>query len=151
MKKALSILLAVCMVFALCACGSTTDRPFSPDLVDKLLEADVFSESLEPLDPEIACFLYQLDPEQTGLTDLRACRSAGATCEEVAVFTFGSESGAASALSVLNGYLSTRLSSCRDYMPNQVPKLEHATLTQRENTILFLVADDWTAAAKLIQ
>lgn len=148
--KRLTALLCAAVLCVLCACGNA-NQPFSPDLVDKLLEADVFSEPLEPLDAAIACFLYQLDPEQTNLTDLRACRSAGATCEEVAVLTFASEADATATLPALNGYLSARLASCRDYMPDQVPKLEHATLTQRGNTILFLVADDWAAAAKLTQ
>lgn len=148
--KRLTALFCAAALCLLCACG-TVAQPFSPNLVDKLLEGGVFSEPLEPLDPEIACFLYQLDPEQTNLTDLRAHRSSGATCEEVAVLTFQTEADAAAALPVLSGYLAARLTDCRDYMPNQVPKLEHADLTQRGNSILLLVANDWGSAAKLAQ
>ena len=146
--KRLTALLCTAVLFLLCACGSTA-QPFTPDLVDQLLERDIFSEPLEPLDKEIACFIYQLDPEQANLTDSKAYRSSGATCEEVAVLTFASKADAAAAMPVLQAYLTARTLSCRDYMPNQVPKLDHATLTQRGNTILLLVANDWTTAAEL--
>ncbi|MBQ3135794.1 MAG: DUF4358 domain-containing protein [Oscillospiraceae bacterium] len=149
MKRVTALLCTLCL-FLLCACGRSS-APFSADLVDKLLEHEVFSEPLELLEPEIARFLYQLDPEQSGLTELRAYRSSGATCEEAAVLIFQTEDDADSALPVLQAYLTARILSCRDYMPDQVPKLEHAILTQRSNTILLVVADNWTGAANLTE
>lgn len=146
--KRLTALLCAAVLCVLCACGSDP-QGFSSDLVDKLLESDVFSEPLEPLDREIACFIYQLDAEQAGLTDLRAYRSSGATCEEVAVFTFETDEDAVNAQFVLAGYLAAQLESCRSYRPAQVPKLQHAILTQRSNSILLLVADDWSAAEEI--
>lgn len=146
--KRLTALLCAAVLCLLCACGSTA-QPFSTDLVDKLLESDVFSEPLEPLDDEIACFVYQLDAEQSNLTDLKAYRSSGATCEEVAVFTFETDEDAGDVRFILAGYLATQLESCRSYMPAQAPKLQHAILTQRANSVLLVVADDWAAAAEL--
>ena len=148
--KRIAALLCAAALCLLCACGTAT-QAFTPNLVSELLESNVFSEPLEPLDKEIACFLYQLDPEQTNLTDLKAHRSAGATCEEVAVLAFASKDDASAALPVLQAYLTAKTLSCRDYMPDQVPKLDHATLTQRDNTILLLVANDWTAAQTLVK
>lgn len=148
--KRLTALLCALMLTLLCACGSRTAQPFDASLVNTLLESDVFSEPLEPLDKDIACLLYQLDGEQTNLTDLRAQRSAGATYEEVALFTFETDADAAAAAAHMEGYLAARLADCKSYMPDQVPKLEHAVLTQRANTVLLVVADDWTAAAELI-
>jgi len=147
--KRLTVLLCALSLCLLCACGGTA-QPFATDLVDKILESESFSEPLEPLDDEIACFLYQLDAEQAGLTDLRAYRSSGATCEEVAVFTFETDEDAVDAQFVLAGYLAAQLESCRSYRPAQVPKLQHAILTQRSNSILLLVADDWSAAEEIV-
>lgn len=148
--KRLTALLCALSLLVLCACGEPS-RPYSTDLVDTLLESDVFSEPLEPLDREIACFLYRLDGEQAGLTDLKAYRSSGSTCEEAAVLVFETEDDACAALSCLEAYLAARLEDCRDYMPDQAVKLEHTALTRRANTLLLLVADDWTSAADLIK
>ena len=149
--KRLTALLCALVLSLLCACGGQSAQPFTPAAVNTLLESEVFSEPLEPLDMEIACFLYQLDGEQANLTDLQAHRSAGATYEEVAVLTFKSEADASAALTTMQSYLAARLADCKSYMPDQVPKLEHATLTQRANTILLVIADDWTAAAELVK
>lgn len=148
--KRLTALFCSLVLCLLCACGGSA-APYTPDLVDRFLEGNVFSEPLEPLDDEIACFLYQLDPEQAKLTDLRAYRSSGATCEEVAVFTFKTDEDASAVHFSLAGYLAAQLESCRSYRPAQVPKLQHAILTQRANSILLVVADDWTAAAELVK
>lgn len=147
--KRFSALLCALALCLLCACGTQTDQPYPPSLTSTLLEADVFSEPLEPLDQEIACLLYQLDGEQFNLTDLQAHRSAGATYEEVAVLTFQTEADASAALSTMKVYVAARLADCRSYMPDQAPKLEHAILDQRANSILLVVAADWTAAAEL--
>ena len=148
--KRITALLCAAALCLLCACG-TTAQPFTPKLVNDLLESDIFSEPLEPLDKEIACFVYQLDPDQTNLTDLKAYRSAGATYEEVAVLIFEAEADASAVLTTMQSYLAARLADCKSYMPDQVPKLEHAMLAQRDNTILLLVADDWTAAQTLVK
>ncbi len=148
--KRLTALLCAAVLFLLCACGRTA-QPFTTDLVDKLLENDIFSEPLEPLDDEIACFVYQLDAKQSNLTDLKVYRSSGATCEEVAVFTFETDEDANNVHFSLAGYLAAQLESCRSYRPAQAPKLQHAILTQRANSILLVVADDWAAAAELIK
>lgn len=147
MKRLTTLLCAIALCL-LCACGGSAS-PYTPDFVDRFLEGDVFSEPLEPLDDEIACFIYQLDPEQANLTDLRAYRSSGATCEEVAVLTFETKADASAALSTLEAYLATRQADCQDYMPDQVPKLEHAILSQHTNTILLVVAADWVTAISL--
>lgn len=149
--KRLTALLCSLILTLLCSCGSQTVQPFSPALERTLLESNIFSEPLEPLDMEIACLLYQLDPEQAGLTGLQAHRSAGATCEEVAVFTFETDEDAADAQFVLAGYLAAQLESCRSYMPDQAPKLQHAILTRRANSVLLVVAEDWAAAAEQIR
>ena len=39
MKKALSLLLALCMVFALCACGAPAEAP-APEVVEKIVEVE---------------------------------------------------------------------------------------------------------------
>ena len=148
--KRLTASLCAITLFLLCAC-SNAPTAITPELADKLIDQAVFSEPLVPLDAEIACFLYQLDPAQLNLTDLTAHRSSGSTCEEVAVLTFATPTDAGAALPVLEGYLSARLADCRDYMPDQVPKLQHAILIQRDNAVLLLVADNWSAAAQLVK
>lgn len=84
------------------------------------------------------------------LTDLRAYRSAGATCEEVAVFLFSEETAAQAALNTLQFYLDTQIQTNKDYRPAEVPKLEQALLERRDTTVLLLVATNYEAAYELL-
>lgn len=122
-------------------------------LTDSLLTSDAFSEPLEELEAEIAWMLYGLEdagiaPEL--LTDLRAYRSAGATCEEVAVLLFSEETAAQTALNTLQFYLDAQIQTNKDYRPAEVPKLDQALLERRDTTVLLLVANNYEAAHKLL-
>lgn len=148
--KRLTALLCAFSLCLLCACGSRSAQPFSTDLVDKLLESDVFSEPLEPLEDEIACFVYQLDAEQSNLTDLKAYRSSGATCEEVALFIFADETAAQTAANILDLYVAGQIQANKDYRPAEIPKLEQAFLERRGTTVLLMVANDYQATYELL-
>lgn len=162
MKRLFTFLVSLSLL-ALCACStqpaetsspatsaevSSTDSPL--DLVEQLLAADVFSEPLDQLDSEIAPLVYQLDAS-VGPVDLRAYRSSGATCEEVAMFIFENEAYAASAHTGLTNYLASQVEINESYRPAQVQKLKNALLIQQDNTVLLVVANDWDAAAKLVE
>lgn len=166
MKRLFACLVTLLLVL-LCACGtqpaepstsvsdsgsaaSSTQEPSPLDIADQLVASRVFSEPLESLDSELAPMIYQLDSTLVP-TELRAYRSSGATCEEVAVFVFATQADADAAHTGLKAYLDAQLGICRNYRPAQVPKLEHALLEQRDNVLVLVVANDWTAAAELLK
>lgn len=138
------------LLLTLTACTPKQNKDsFSPTLVDSLLESGAFSEPLEVLDEEIAWMLYGLEdagivPDK--LTDLRACRSSGATCEEAAVFLFSDEAAAQTAIQALELYITDQIQVNKDYRPADIPKLEQAVLECRGTSVLLLVAADYDAA-----
>ena len=151
MKKLTCLVLLLCLTA--CSAVSTPTKPFEPALAAQLTEANVFSEPLEPLDADLIWILYSL--EQSGanredLTDAVGYCSTGATCEQVVVLCFSQKASATSARESLSSYLEGQIQANRNYRPAEVPKLEKAILSQRDNTVLLLVANDYDAAGRLI-
>lgn len=108
-----------------------------------MLTTDAFSEELEPLDAELAWILYGL--EDAGLVQAQASvhayRSAGATCEEVVLFTFADEAAAQTAVNTLERYIAAQIEINKDYRPAELPKLKQAFLERRGTTVLLTVSN----------
>ena len=122
--------------------------------VDKIAQAGAFSEELETVDADTAFALYGLadaglDREQ--LTDCAVLRSAGATCEEAAVLILDSEDAAQTTMTALDGYIQNQIDTNKDYRPEEIPKLESAWTSARENTVLLVVAEDVNAAMDAVK
>ena len=121
-------------------------------MIRQLLTTDAFSEELEPLDAELAWMLYGL--EDAGLVQeqfsVHAYRSAGATCEEVALFTFADEASARTAANTLEQYLAAQIEINKDYRPAELSKLKQAFLERRGTTVLLTVANDYETTYELL-
>ena len=78
-------------------------------------------------------------------------RSAGATCEEAAVLILDSEDAAQTAMTALDSYLQKQIDTNKDYRPEEIPKLESAWTSARENTVLLVVAEDVNAAMDAVK
>lgn len=119
----------------------------------QLLETEAFSEPLEPLEAELAFVFYGLEdaglaPEQ--LISASAFRSAGATCEEVVLFTFADEASAQTAANTLDRYVAAQMEINKDYRPADLPKLKQAFLERRGTDVLLMVANDYEATYELL-
>lgn len=152
MKRKLWLMLALVLCLAIFpACQSKSEQTaFSPELVQTLADAGVFSEELEELDGETAFALYRLADYQLSLealTDCAVLRSSGATCEEAAVLVLDSEESAQQAEQALRDYLDNQIAANQDYRPADIPKLENALVEQRANSVVMVVANDWESAA----
>ena len=144
MKKLLLALLSVSLLLSLAACGGKEEEktPFSPDDAATLLESGAFSEVLEAIDADIACALYGID--ETTVTGAAVYGSTGTTAEELAIFVLAGEESAQAALTALGYRVEDRAAAMASYLPNEVPKLENAILEQRGNTVLLVVASDYS-------
>ena len=156
MKKLVTPLLCLALFVQLTACGRLVKlptQPFDTALVAQLMESDAFSEPLEPLDKDLVWILYDMDAsglQEADLTSAAGGCSAGATCEQAAVMVFASQASAVAAREHLDRWLAGQAESNRSYRPAEVPKLEKAILSQRDNTLLLAVAHNYDAVAKLI-
>ena len=155
MKKWILLLAGVVLAMALTACGSQKESKASwtEEQGQDILNSGAFSEELEELDLDTAFLLYKLGDaglSRENLTGGMCRRSAGATCEELAVLIFDDEKAAGSAAQALQTYLEGQISANTDYRPAEIPKLEGAWVEQRGNTLLLVVANDLQAAKNAV-
>lgn len=156
MVKKFALLLACgLLAVSLAACGSQKESLaiWSEEQGEDILASGAFSEELEELDLDTAFQLYKLEDEGLTREDLTGglCRrSAGATCEELAVLRFWDEDKATAAAQALRDYLDGQIAANADYRPSEIPKLEGAWVSQRGYTLLMVVADDLDAAKQAV-
>lgn len=136
-----------CLCMALTACqGQVKPAPYTTGQVDLIADSGAFSETLEPLDGDTAFGLYHLADyglSRDDLTDCAILRSAGATCEEVAVLVLTEdEDKISSAQQALTDYVQQQLEENRDYRPGEIHKLEDALVDRRGAALLLVVAND---------
>lgn len=157
MKKQLLATVWITGVCLLTGCGMGVQKSeeigYSTTLVEEAVQAGVFSESLEELELDtgflLYCFdAYDLKPEN--LTDGKILRSAGATCEEMAVLIWEDETCAERAEEALEDYIEAQVESNRDYRPRELPKLEEAMTEERGNTTLLAIVDNPAALRALL-
>ena len=158
MKKVMTAVLALALTLELTACGrgDQNDAPplYETGHVEAMAEAGAFSEALEELDSDTAFVLYRLSDCGLDREDLKECavlRSAGATCEEVAVLVFTSADKAKTAESALKDYIQSQIDSNTDYRPDEIPKLEEALVDRRGESVLLVVASDLDAAKQAVE
>ncbi|MCI8869126.1 MAG: DUF4358 domain-containing protein [Lawsonibacter sp.] len=155
MKKWIIFCLSALLALSLAACGGKeTGAAWTEDSLQAFLDSGAFSEELEELDADILWPLYRLEDaglSREQLDSARAFRSAGATCEEVAVLSFTDEKAAELAAGALKDYTAAQIDANRSYRPDEIPKLENARIDRRGSTLLLLVAADQDAAAQLLK
>ena len=153
MKKWFLLCLTAALSLSLTACGSEngdeSKAVWEAAHVMAVADAGAFSEELEPLDAEVAFNLYCLGDygvEQSALEEATVLRSAGATCEEIAVLQFVGEENASLAMDALKDYVQNQIDSNTDYRPAEIPKLENVWLERKGYTVLMVVANDMDLA-----
>lgn len=156
MRRRITLGLAALMcLLALASCGGQEGQTaWTEEQGQDILASGAFSEELEELDLDTAFLLYGLGDaglERENLTGGLCRRSAGATCEELAVLIFDSEEAAETASQALQTYLEGQIESNRDYRPAEIPKLEGAWVSQQGSTLLLVVADDVEAARSAVE
>ncbi len=130
---------ALCLL--LTGCGSTNgEEPYDAQDVQTLLEAELFSESLEEVDSSVLYGLYGLD---AGLMSSSvAYLSTGATAEEVALFILNDAEDADTVQTACEKRVTDQITACESYNPAEVTKLEGAVISVRDNTVLLVVGQD---------
>ena len=154
MKKRWICGAAAClMLLSGCGAGGGEEvQPYTAELAQEILDSGAFTDQLEELDCDTAWALYGLEDaglSREQLTDGLIRRSAGATCEELALLVFTDSDGAETAVGALEGYLQEQIDGNRDYRPNEIPKLEDPFLQASGETVLMVVSADSQAVEGL--
>jgi hypothetical protein len=154
MKKRTIWSAILAFILILTACQSQSSAAgWTQEDAQAILASGAFSDELETVDADTAFALYKLADyglDREALTECQVQRSAGATCEELAILQFSSESDAATAKDALEGYIQNQITANQDYRPSEIPKLESAWVEQRGKDLLLVVADDLTAAKEAV-
>lgn len=152
MKRFPSVVISVLLALSLAGCGGQdAPRPFDPEAdAQALTEAQgVFSAPMTAIDADVACALYGID--ENTVTGCAAYGATATSAEELALFTFDSEESAQAAAKLLQLRIEDRTEELRDYLPDELPKLEKARVEQRGATALLLVCADYDAAGALLE
>ena len=151
MKTKLTLLCALfCLILTACGESAAEVRPFASGDLNTLLDSGVFSEQLETVDSELICMLYGLELGGDTVTACEGYLSGGATAEELVLFTAADEGAAEKVKAACELRVDDQILGFEDYIPSEVAKLENAVIAVRGNTVLFVVANDGTAAAALV-
>ena len=165
MKKMIALLMALACALTVTACGgSETPAASEPQpeptyhhsVLEEFVKANAFSEELEELDADTAFMLYKLADygvEREQLSEAWVLRSAGGTCEEVALLAMSSEDDAllSKVEQAMKDYVAGQIEANVNYRPNDIPKLEQAVISRSGWTVLMLVANNYAAAAPFIK
>lgn len=150
MKKFPVLLLALAAVCLLAACTSEEEKPSQKTAYDPaadsqvLLEAGIFSETLEAVDTDMLCTLYGLD--ESTVTDCAAYLSTGATAEELVILVLSDEAAAQTAETACQTRIDYQRTSFESYKPSEVSKLDAAVVKRLGNTVLLAVGDPDTVS-----
>lgn len=151
MKQKLAVLcLLFCLVLA--SCGEPAEAaqpPYDGEDVTTLLNAGLFSEAPEELDDDIACELLGVDPAQ--VSDCQVYLPTSTNAEALALLVLNDAADAEGVKSACETWIADQIESYQDYAPANVPKLEGAVLSVRENTVLLVVGSDPTAAKSAVE
>lgn len=170
MKRIVLVMLAACLAVGLAACGGgepapgetngaesnvvdSTTLPDAQTMARAFLDGEVFSETLEELDLDVAYRLYALEDygvAREGLTGGAVYGSTGATAEEVAVLIFSDAGTAQTAKEALEDHIDSQKESYEEYIPAEIPKLDEATVTICGDTLILVVPADADKAAAVV-
>ncbi len=152
MKKILILIASLILIMSLTACGgdeTPEDKGFDPvSVADSIVAGEYFIDDLQPIEDSVVSDIYGIDFEM--VESSKVYFGTNATPEEVAVFTAADEASATTIKEALLKRVSDQITAFRDYMPDQVIKLENAIILTSENNVILCVADDSEAALTAI-
>ena len=138
------------LLFSLCACGGGGEAAgFAPAAATQaLLDSGAYSETLEPLDTDIAFQMFGFSAwgeDPVAIEGSVVYYSTGATSECAAVI-LADQDHLDQVEESLQTWLSDQREALADYQPQELPKLEGAIVERRGNSVLLAVAHDQAAA-----
>ena len=144
-----NIITVAMLVAVLLTVGCGTAKELNVDDVSaKLLSEITYTDELSEIDLETAQMLFYLDDIQ--ITKAKIYESGGATAEEIAVFECASTEDADRVMTAMQTRVEEQKESFRDYVPEELLKLDAAVLVKSRNVVVLSVSGDAETARKII-
>lgn len=149
MKKAISLLLAALLIFALAGCGGaqTKDVDVAAMAADLAKNVKYESEEMRQLPAEKLANYVDV-PEGA---EAAFYMGEGMTMEEIIAVKCANEKDAAALKTAMEALLKSQIDSVRPYQPESVPRLENAVLIQKGVYVVLCVTDDADTARQIIK
>lgn len=110
-------------------------------VAEKLLEEGDFKDNLAAVDKGIAMTrLYGLD--ESIVEDAAFYTNSNATAEEIAVIKVADSTSLEQVKKAYEARVESQKDACRDYLPEEMPKLESAVICEYGNYVILCVSDD---------
>ena len=140
-----NLLCMLILFMLLCAC-TADETPYSIDDAQILLEANLFSGDMGPVDKHIASQLYGIDEDIIQDCICYMASNAASSADELTIFILADENGAKLAEEACQKRVENQIEASRNYAPAAIPRLENAVICRIGNTVLFAVGDpEWLA------
>lgn len=147
MRKIVVLLVTVLTVLGLTACGKAKTVDVT-DAASRLASEITYTDEMAEIDLDTAGMIYYLEDAQ--ITNAKIYESSGATAEEIAVFECASSADADKVMTAMQQRVEEQKESFKDYVPEELLKLDNAVLIKNGNYVMLSVSDDAEAAQKII-
>ena len=129
------------MLFAFSGCIKEEKKVLDADTVADELNAGLsFGEALEKSTADAAYSLYGIDPALC--TSAAMYVGSGATADEISVFNCTDTVAADTVLKAVNARVDYLREGYSDYGPDQVPKIDSASVITSGNTVIMCICDN---------
>lgn len=152
MKKLLSVVLVVLSMAAmLCACGKTEGKtPATADVARAVKESTSFAELIELNNDNIGRRYYGIDLDSIEEYCVMVC-SSGARADEIAVFKMKEQDDVEDMLEIIRERKQELYDSFVDYVPEEIGKIENATIGSNGNYVYLIVCDKRAEAKAAVE
>jgi len=157
----LVFIIVLLMISGLYGCSSQQEETGTPEeenpfdtiidaqaLAEHLFENITFADELTKVDNDIAYEIYGMEKDVA--KDIAVYMSTGATAEEIAVFTVSSDNEALLVSTAFNSRIEQQKSGFENYVPEELPKLEKAVITQIDSAVVMIVCNDTDEANEAV-
>lgn len=151
--KAIALLLVLCAVLPLAACGKPQEEAHEQtpvnagDLVDTLLQCVQFDTELTDAGDSAALF-FQNMPEYALVT---MYSGSGYFADELVWITLAQEADAEQALSSVDAHIAQVREQFQNYIPEELDKIDNAVIWNQGAHIIVCITNDYENAAAIIK
>lgn len=150
MKKLISVLLVSVIAISFCSCSGKSKEIVidSVALCNEVMEKAKFTQELELIDSNYALTLFGI--ESMSVTAIVYAGTA-ASAETISVFQATNESDTARIQSAVESRIDYLSESYASYGPDEVPKIDSATVLVKGNYVIFCISEDNYESKQIIE
>ena len=150
MKKAIALIVTVCMMLLLTACGGGKTKDVDIDALAKDLAASgAFTMDMGQyvMNADLAAPTYRFDA-----ADVESCQFyfISGTGEEIFLAKATSDDAAAKLEGLCADRVAGQKASLESYAPDAIPRLDNAITVRQGQYVIFVVANDSAAAQAIV-